>query len=117
MSARSAITAVALVVTVAACSKTGGPAARQADQQFVAGVHQSATDIGEYRSDGQLVKLGHASCDAFAANANLQQIAGLLEGGSGRGLPPSDVGAVMASAVKVLCPGYAGRITPVPSGG
>ena len=116
VSPRAALAAVVLAVTVASCSKVGGSAG-PADQQFVAGVHASAVDIGEFRSDGQLIKLGHVTCDAFRAHANLQQIASLLEGGSARSLPAGDVGAVMASAVTVLCPAYAGRINPVPTGG
>ena len=111
------ITAAALLVTVTACSHTSAPATRAADQHFVDGVHESATDIGRYRSDSQLLKLGHATCDGFRADANLQQIASLLESGAGPSLPPEDVGAVMSTAVTGLCPSYAGRINPVPTGG
>ncbi len=87
------------------------------DQHFSDGVHETAPDIGRFRSDGQLVKLGHVTCDGFRANANIEQIAGLLERTGGSTLPPEDLGAVMSSAVKYLCPAYSGRLNPVGPGG
>jgi hypothetical protein len=86
------------------------------DQHFVDGVHETATDIGKYRTDSQLVKMGHATCDAFRAHAGIEQIAGVLER-TASNVPPGDIGAIISNAVKVLCPAYAGRLSPVPPGG
>jgi Protein of unknown function (DUF732) len=106
-----------LVLSVAGCS--GGhqsAAARAMDQRFVDGVHNSATDISGYRTDSQVVKMGHVVCDGFRANANIEQIAGLLER-TAANLPAGDIGAIISNAVNVLCPAYAGRLNPVAPGG
>lgn len=111
---------MALVVMLAAtsCSSNRESAGRRiADQHFVDGVHESATDVSQYQTDGQLVKLGHATCDAFRAKANNEQVAGLLERTGGANLPPEDLGAIMSSAVKNLCPTYAAQLNPVGPGG
>jgi hypothetical protein len=113
-----AAAALPLMLYVGGCGSAHQSAARQAaDQHFVDGVHESATDIGRYRSNSQLVKLGHATCDGFRANANNEQVAGLLERTGGSTLPPEDLGAVMSKAVQYLCPAYAGRLNPVNPGG
>jgi hypothetical protein len=113
-----AAAALSLLLLVGGCGSAHRSAARQAaDQHFVDGVHESATEIGRYRSNAQLVKLGHATCDGFRANANNEQVAGLLERTGGSTLPPEDLGAVMSKAVQYLCPSYAGRLNPVNPGG
>jgi hypothetical protein len=88
-----------------------------AERRFVEGVHQSTTDVGRFRTDSQLVKLGHATCDDLRAHAGLQQIADILEATGSPSLPPGEVGAIMSAAEDDLCPAYAGRLNPVPTGG
>jgi predicted metal-dependent HD superfamily phosphohydrolase len=99
-----AVVVLSLVTWAAACG--GGQqsaAARATDQRFVDGVHESATDISSYRTDSQLIKMGHVTCDGFRANANIEQIASLLERNAAS-IPPGDIGAVISTAVHVLCP-------------
>jgi hypothetical protein len=109
---RTAVTAAALVVVVACSSGHQSAARRAADQRYLDDVHNMATDISKYRTDSQLVKLANAVCDGFRANASIQQIADLLERTGSQNLPPEDLGAVIATAVKDLCPAYAGRLNP-----
>jgi hypothetical protein len=111
-----------LVVTLAAgaaglagCGGVHGSAIRRvAEQRFVDGVHEQATDIGQYLNDGKLVRLGKAVCDGFRARASIQQIADLMERTNGRNLPPQDLGAILSTSVKELCPAYSGRIAQAP---
>jgi hypothetical protein len=101
----------------AACGATHPSAARQAlERQYVAHVHESASDIGQYQTGSQLVKLGYAVCDGFRANATNQQVADVLENSGARNLPPADLGAVMSAAVSDLCPTYRGRLNPLQGG-
>jgi hypothetical protein len=105
---------VTVALVVAACSASHPSAARRAaEQRFIDGVHLNATDIGQFRTDSQLVKLGNAVCDGFQANASIQQIADLMERTGARNLPPQDLGAIISTAVKDLCPAYSGRLNPV----
>jgi hypothetical protein len=111
------VSVVASLSVVAACGVTHPSAARQAtEQRFVSDVQETATDIGPYATSGQLIKLGYAACDAFRAKANNEQVAGMLENTGPRNLPPEDLGAVIAVAVRDLCPAYAGRLNPVQGG-
>lgn len=99
---------------ITSCSRTHlTPGQRSAERRYVDGVHISATDIGQFRTDSQLVKLGHVVCDGYRANANTQQVADLLERTGAKNLPPQDLGAVISTAVKELCPGYSGLLNPV----
>jgi hypothetical protein len=119
VSGRSAIAVGALTVVLWVAGCSGGhqrAAALAVGQRFVDGVHNSATDISEYRTDSQVIKMGHVVCDGFRANANIEQIAGLLER-TAADLPAGDIGAIISTAVKVLCPAYAGRLNPVAPGG
>jgi hypothetical protein len=119
VSGRSAIAVVVLTVVTWASACSGGQqsAARRAvDQRFVDGVHESATDVSTYRTDSQLVKMGHVACDGFRAHANIEQIASLLERNA-TNLPPGDIGAVISTAVHVFCPEYGGKLNPAAPGG
>ena len=101
---------MALVLSLASCSGASG-ASSAADQSFVAAVHLIAPDIGSFRSDTQLIRLGHAACDAFRAGAGYQEIAdrmGLLEGS--HPLPSQDLGAVVTSAVDAYCPQFHSQV-------
>jgi Protein of unknown function (DUF732) len=112
-----AVVVLTLTALVVGCSSGHqSAAARAVDQRFVDGVHESATDISKYRTDSQVTKMGHAACDGFRANANIEQIAGLLER-TAPNLPAGDIGAIISTAVNVLCPAYEGRLNPVTPGG
>jgi hypothetical protein len=115
---RAAVTAAALAILVGCSSGQESAARRAADRHYVDGVHNTATDIGSYRTDSQLIKLGHAVCDGYRAHASTQQIADLLERTSGgRSLPSEDLGAVISTAVADLCPAYASRLNPASTSG
>jgi hypothetical protein len=108
------MTTVMTVMIVAACGATQPSAAQKAAQQhYIDGVHLNATDIRQFRTDSQLIKLGNAVCDGFRANASTQQVADLMERTGGQNLPPQDLGAIISTAVKELCPAYSGRLNPV----
>lgn len=77
----------------------------QRDQRFLVKVHQAIPNISTVRSNTQLVRLGHAVCDAFGAGVSSLEIADRL-GAYNATLPSQDLGAVMQSAVDVLCPRY-----------
>lgn len=103
---------MALVLSLPLSSCGGASVANSAaDQSFVAAVHLSAPDIGSFRSDTQLIRVGHAACDAFRAGAGYQEIAdrmGLLEGRNP--LPSQDLGAVVTSAVNAYCPQFRAKV-------
>ena len=95
------------VLLVGACGAGSSAAARQADAAFLQSVHSEAPDVGTYRSDVQLVRLGHAACDDFRSGASYEQLADrlvLLEGNNA--LPSQDLGAVITAAVENYCPKY-----------
>jgi hypothetical protein len=82
-----------------------------ADRDFLSSVHNAAPDIGAYRTDVQLTRLGHAACDGFRSGASFQQLADrlvLLEGN--HPLPSADLGAVIDAAVTAYCPQYRSRV-------
>lgn len=101
----SAVVVVSLLVS--ACGGGSSAAAKQADATFLQTVHSEAPDVGSYRSDVQLVRLGHAACDDFRSGASYEQLADrlvLLEGNNA--LPSQDLGAVITAAVDNYCPKY-----------
>lgn len=73
---------------------------------FLQQVHARAPDIGNYRSDSDLVKLGRAVCNELAAGASREQVAD-RQAGSSKALPSEDLGAVITAATQTLCPKYA----------
>lgn len=78
-----------------------------ADPRFVGAVHQGAPDIGSYRSDTELIRLGHAACDDFRSGASYEVIADRLRLQEGRNpLPSQDLGVVISSAVQAYCPKF-----------
>jgi hypothetical protein len=93
------------VMGVVGCGSGGAPSG--ADQAFLQEVHGAAADIGQYRSDSQLERLGHAVCDDFRAGASYEEVADRLtiESGSGT-LPSADLGAVITAAADQYCPKY-----------
>jgi hypothetical protein len=88
----------------ASCSRSQ---TSSADSAFVGAVHQGAPDIGSYRSDTELIRLGHAACDDFRSGASYEEIADrlLLQEGS-KPLPSEDLGVVISSAVQAYCPKF-----------
>ncbi len=91
---------------------SGSPASTAQDNAYLAELHDAAPDIAALRSDTQLVRLGHAACDGFAAGASYAQLAdrmALLEGS--HPLPSQDLGAVITSAADNYCPKYRGRVS------
>ena len=101
-----------MLAAVPACSGSGGSASSATDQAYLAEVHGAAPGIGAERSDTQLLRLGHAACDGFAAGASYQQLADrlALEEGS-RALPTEDLGAVITAAADNFCPRYRSRVS------
>jgi hypothetical protein len=96
------------MVAMAGCGASSRPASKRADQSFVALVHQNAPDIGTYRSDPQILELGHAVCGDLASGASLLQVADRIATvDASNPLPSVDLGSVMSAAGNVLCPKYA----------
>jgi len=70
-------------------------------------VHTGAADISGYRSDIQLVRIGHAACDGLSSGASYVQLADRLALQEGpHQLPAEDLGAVIRAAVVAYCPRY-----------
>lgn len=94
---------------IAAACSSGAPNS-PADQSFLGAVHAQASDIGRYRSDVALVRLGHAACDGFRSGASYEELADRmsLEEGSNP-LPSQDLGDVISTAAAVYCPQYRSR--------
>jgi hypothetical protein len=113
-SGRVAASVMAAVLGVAGSGCGGGAhsaAQRQAEGVFVSQVHAAAPDVGGYRSDAQLVRLGHAACDGFRSGVSYQQLADRLELTEGPNpLPAEDLGAVISAAVNELCPQYRSQL-------
>lgn len=100
--------AAAIAVAPSGCS-AGSPDS-PADKSFLSSVHVEAPDIGTYRSDVALARLGHAACDGLRSGASYQEVAdriSLLEGS--HPLPSQDLGAVISSALDSYCPQYRSR--------
>jgi hypothetical protein len=99
-----------LAAGCSAASSSGTGSAN--DQEFLSAVHTDAPDISTYRSDVQLVRLGHAVCDGFSAGASYVQLADRLALQEGSDpLPAGDLGAVISSAARALCPRYESQVT------
>lgn len=100
-----------LALSLASCGSGNSQASTQANQDFLSSVHVAAPDVGAYRTDVQLARLGHAACDGFRSGASFQQLADrlvLLEGNNP--LPSADLGAVINSAVTAFCPQFHSRV-------
>lgn len=103
--------ALLFTLSLGSCGSGNSQASAQANQGFLSAVHLAAPDVGAYRSDVQLARLGHAACDGFRSGASYQQLADrlvLLEGNNP--LPSADLGAVITSAVGSFCPQFHSRI-------
>lgn len=105
----AALAGAALVVT--GCGG-GSSASSAANAQFLSAVHVAAPDVSQYRTDTELVRLGHAACDGFRGRASYLQIADrlALEEGSNP-LPSEDLGQVITSAVDAFCPQFRAEVS------
>jgi hypothetical protein len=83
-----------------------------ATRQFLGAVHDAAPNIGTYRTDTQLIRIGHAACDGFRSHASYEQLADRLslEEGS-HPLPSEDLGTVITSAVEAFCPQFDDQVS------
>jgi hypothetical protein len=108
---RTALAVMAVAVVATACG-SGSSTASAADQSYLQSLHLAQPDIGSYRTDVQLARLGHAVCDDFAGGTSYQQLADrLLTLEGSRPMPSEDLGAVIDSAVNTLCPQYRSRVS------
>lgn len=76
-------------------------------QRFLDSVYGQAPDISTYRTSDQLVSMAEAVCADLSSGASVQVVADrlpLVEGSVS--LPPTDLGVVIYSAVRVLCPKF-----------
>jgi hypothetical protein len=99
------------VLALAGCGGGKSAAGDAANQVFLAQLYVAAPDVGSYRSDVQLERLGHAACDGFHSGASYEELAdrlALLEGS--HPLPAADLGAVIDAAVDSFCTQYRSMI-------
>lgn len=76
-------------------------------QKFLNSVYGQAPDISSYRSSSQLVSMAQAVCADLSSGASVQVVADRLPLAEGSDpLPPTDLGIVIYSAVRVVCPKY-----------
>lgn len=99
--------ALAGLSLAAGCNSAHGRANSSADAQFIAAVQLAAPGISSYRSNTELIRLGHAACDDFSSGASYEELADrlALQEGS-QPLPPQDLGAVITAAVGSYCPKF-----------
>jgi hypothetical protein len=100
------------VAWLAGCGTSSNSASRAEDQLFLTQVHSAAPDISTYRTDTQLERLAHVACDDFRSGVSYQELATRLPDTEGPNpLPPSDLGAVITSAVTAYCPQYHNQVS------
>jgi hypothetical protein len=78
-----------------------------AKQRFLDSVYGQAPDISSYRTGTQLISMGQAVCADLSSGASVQVVADrvpLVEGSNP--LPPTYLGVVIYSAVRVFCPRF-----------
>ncbi len=105
------LVAVLAALALAGCGQGNAAATDAANRDFLSEVHAAAPDIGSYRNDVQLERIGHAACDGFHSGASYEELADrlpLLEGSNL--LPSADLGAVINAAVDVYCAQYRSMI-------
>jgi Protein of unknown function (DUF732) len=105
---------VALGLALVLGSACGAHAASDsaADSQFLSAVHDAAPNIGSFRTDTELIRIGHAACDGFSSHATYEQLADRLTLEEGNHpLPSEDLGAVITSAVEAFCPQFDSQVS------
>jgi Protein of unknown function (DUF732) len=111
---RAALFLIGFTVSLLAAACGGGHAASNdaADGQFLGAVHDAAPNIGTYRTDTQLIRIGHAACDGFRSHASYEQLADRLTLEEGANpLPSEDLGTVITSAVEAFCPQFDDQVS------
>ena len=99
-------------VPAAAAGCSSGVPNGAADKAFLGAVHVEAPDIGTYRSDVALVRLGHAACDGFRSGASYEELADRMSLEEGRHpLPSQDLGVVISAAANNYCPQFISRVS------
>ncbi len=99
-------------LALVASSCGSGSSNNAADTQFLSAVHAAAPDIGSYRTDTELVRIGHAACDGFNSHASYEQLADQLALNEGTDpLPSEDLGTVITSAVQNFCPQFDDQVS------
>jgi hypothetical protein len=100
-----------VALLLGACGAKGGSAAGLKDQLFLSDVHVAAPDIGSYRSNVQLTRLGQSVCDDFNSGASYKELADRLALSEGpKPLPSEDLGAVIDAAVQAYCPQFSNQV-------
>jgi hypothetical protein len=93
------------------CSSRGAVSPTPADTAYLSEVHDDQPQIGTYRTDVELVRLGHAACDDFAAGANYPQVADRLATEQvSHSLPSASLGTVIMAAADNYCPQFKNRV-------
>jgi hypothetical protein len=109
---RSLLGVALLSVALATSACGGGGSNNAADDQFLSALHAAAPDIGTYRTDTELVRMGHAACDDFSAHASYEQLADQLALQEGSNpIPSEDLGALITSAVQTFCPKFEDQVS------
>jgi hypothetical protein len=105
---RLRVAAAGGIALVAAGCGAGGPVLSvAAKQRFLDSVYGQAPDISSYRTGTQLISMGQAVCADLSSGASVQVVADrvpLVEGSNP--LPPTYLGVVIYSAVRVFCPRF-----------
>jgi hypothetical protein len=109
-----AASAGATLVLLCGCGGGTSAATMQKDQAFVDAVHSQASDISQYRTDTQLIRLGRAACDGFSSGVSYEQLADRLavseSSASLPSVPAEDLGTVITAAVQIFCPKYEDKV-------
>lgn len=105
--------AVLIVCSLGACSASSGSGG-SADSQYLAAINSSSSDFAGI-PDADLIELGHAACDDFAAGDSLNQVASDYNGainkiGPNSGITIADGGILAGAGVNAYCPQYDNQI-------
>jgi Protein of unknown function (DUF732) len=109
---RLAVLAVCAGLFISACGRSAHVNQDEANSSFISAVHDAAPGIGTYRTDDQLISLGHAVCEGFQGGASYEQLADRLAQLQGSNtLPSQDLGAVIVASVDNFCPKYSAQVS------
>jgi Protein of unknown function (DUF732) len=108
-----AVLVAGVALFTSACGGSGHSSQDAAENTaFLSSVHDAAPDIGTYRTDPQLVSLGHAVCEGFQSGTTYEQLADRLAQLQGSDtLPSQDLGAVIVASVENFCPKYTDQVS------
>ena len=115
LSGRKPVRLLTVASVTALCAAACGSHSASNDaaaSQFLSAVHNAAPNIGSYRTDTELIRIGHAACDGFRSHASYEQLADRLTLEEGNNpLPSEDLGAVITSAVEAFCPQFDSQVS------